>query len=255
MVLNTVGPVCGAFTIHDHAQLGKENLALCSANRVQLCTMHVHSVCAQLNASSCINPNALAEAMARGLGNHKTRTQHAGFTAWQRSNAWGLESGWTTNTKTCPRALPRLLGRARLVLAPPSRAPRPCGARPPGLGPAARRLRGLLRLRCAARAPRRLQLAARLAEGERAAGDGVGGQRGVVGVEALLLQTLPGVALQPPPRPVLPPRTLPRPLLARPELSQAARLLLAQPQLGKGPAARCRTSSHSQGVIRMQSVK
>ena len=145
------------------------------------------------------------------------------------------------------RGLPRLLGRARrrLVLAPPSRAPRPCGTRPPGLGPAPRLLR---RLRRAERPPRRLALAAHLPKRAHSPPDGVGGLPDVVGVEALLLQALPRVALQPPLRPVLPPRPLPRPLLARPELPQAAGSLLAQLQQGEGPAALCRRPSHRQGM-------
>ena len=186
-----------------------------------------------MHSSSCINPNALAEA-----------PRHPGFAylsiAWgQRQHA--LESSWTTRTKRCPHGsacLPCLLGRAPLVL-----ASRPCGTRPPGLGPALQLLRLQRHLRCAERPPLRLALAALLPERAYAAPDGVGGLPGVVGIEALLLQALPRVALQPPPRQVLPPRPLPRPLLARPEPPQSW-LLLAQLQRREGPAALCRRSSH-----------
>ena len=97
------------------------------------------------------------------------------------------------------------------------------------------------------RPPRRPPLAPRLRQREHAGPEG--GIRGrlprVVGVDALLLQALPRVALELPSRGVVARRPLVRPLLARPEQPHAAGPLLAQPQRGKRPAARCRRQGGS----------
>jgi hypothetical protein len=100
------------------------------------------------------------------------------------------------------------------------------------------------------RPPRRPPLAPRLRQREHAGPEG--GIRGrlprVVGVDALLLQALPRVALERPSRGVVARRPLVRPLLARPEQPHAAGPLLPQLQRGKRPAARCGRPSTGSGL-------
>jgi hypothetical protein len=161
--------------------------------------------------------------------------------------------------------LQRLICSARLhhELPPLGCATRLRGVRPPGLGTAPRRLYSLRRPRGAESPPgrpplallripyrlplvllcipHRLPLASHLpAQAHVEPEDGICRVlSGVVGVDALLLQALPHMALQPPSSSVLLRRPLERLLLSRRKRQQATGALLAQPQHRKGPAAPC----------------